>query len=41
MELKDIVAGIGILILGGSLIYLALTIRSSVEEERKRMSKAE
>ena len=41
MNVRDVIAVVAILVMGASLIYLAWTIRSSVEEERKRMSKAE
>ncbi len=39
MDVRDVIAVVGILVMGASLIYLFWTIRSSVEEERKRMSR--
>ena len=40
MDVRDVIAVVGILVMGASLIYLFWTIRSSVEEERKRISKS-
>ena len=39
MDVRDVIAVAGILVMGASLIYLFWTIRSSVEEERKRISR--
>ncbi len=40
MDFKDVIAVAGILVMGASLIYLFRTISSSVEEERKKMSRS-
>ena len=40
MDIKDIVSVIGILIMGGSPIYLLWTIRSSIEKEREKTAKS-
>ncbi len=39
MDIRDIIGVIGILIMGGSLIYLLWTIRSSIEKERNKIAK--
>ena len=39
MDIRDVIAVAGILVMGASLIYLFWTICSSVEEENKRISR--